>query len=437
MLSILLTAFGVSLAILITQFGNHIQERISKDGAGIDLVVGAKGSPLQLILSSVYHIDIPTGNIAYETTKIMNNNPQVKKAIPLALGDNWRGFRIVGTTNEYLDHYSAKFESGEVWKKEFEVVVGSNVELDIGQEIIGSHGLLEGGAIHQDEKYKVVGVLKKSNTVLDRLILTSINSVLLIHGHGEINHKDSHHLEHEEKLLDDELHHHDEVHHHNEKENHKKHIEKDSNHNHQENSANKNNNYSRNDELKDFKNKSDKEITALLIVTKSPTANMRLPRLINKESNLQAANPATEITRLTTMLGLGSKSFAILSIILIVIASLSIFSGLAATLENRTGDLAILRAVGYSKNRVFKIICFEGMSIVTLGILVGVLIGITIFSFFINSITPMSNTEAKISFSFEFIYIITGVFFSGLLASIFPAYNASKISVANQLSKNI
>ena len=194
MLSILLTAFGVSLAILITQFGNHIQERISKDGAGIDLVVGAKGSPLQLILSSVYHIDIPTGNIAYETTKIMNNNPQVKKAIPLALGDNWRGFRIVGTTNEYLNHYNAKFENGEVWKKEFEVVVGSDVELDIGQEIIGSHGLLEGGAIHQDEKYKVVGVLKKSNTVLDRLILTSINSVLLIHGHGEINHKDSHHL---------------------------------------------------------------------------------------------------------------------------------------------------------------------------------------------------------------------------------------------------
>ena len=113
------------------------------------------------------------------------------------------------------------------------------------------------------------------------------------------------------------------------------------------------------------------EITALLIKTKSPIANINLPRSINRETNLQAANPALEITRLTAMLGLGSKSFTFLSFLLISIAILSIFSGLASNLDNRMGDLAILRAIGYSKKRIFKIIAMEGAVIVFFGIFLG------------------------------------------------------------------
>ena len=102
------------------------------------------------------------------------------------------------------------------------------------------------------------------------------------------------------------------------------------------------------------------EITALLIKTNSPIANINLPRSINRETNMQAANPALEITRLTSMLGFGSKTFSLLSTLLISIAILSIFSGLAGNLENRMGDLAILRALGYTKKRIFKIIVLEG-----------------------------------------------------------------------------
>lgn len=412
-LSIFLTAFGVSIALIVNQFGSHIQERISKDGEGIDIVVGAKGSPLQLILSSIYHIDIPTGNISYETVKRFTNNPQVKTSIPLALGDNWRGYRIVGTTHDYINHYNAKFDKGKTWDNEFEVVVGSAVDLELGDEIVGSHGLLEGGIVHQDEKYKVVGVLKQSNTVLDRLILTSIESVLMIHGHNETeveNHKI-------EKVNDNSMS--------EESDNH--HAESEKNHNDHHDHGKESN----------FTKVLDMKITALLIITKSPVANMNLPRLINKENSLQAANPAIEITRLTSMLGLGSKSFAILSFILIVMASLSIFSGLAATLDNRMGDLAILRAVGYSKKRIFKIICLEGTSIVIFGILSGILMGMIIFSLFIESILTINQSGLTFRFNYDFFLIISAVFISGLLASILPAYIASKISVAIQLSKNI
>jgi len=424
-LSIMLTAFGVSIALLISQFGNHIQNRINLDGQGIDIVVGAKGSPLQLILSSVYHIDIPTGNIAYSKAKKIMNNPQIEESIPLALGDNWRGFRIVGTTTNYIRHYDMSLSTGRYWDQNFEVVVGSSVNLDIGDEFMGVHGLLEDGSSHEEHKYNVVGILKPSGTVIDRLILTSLNSVLDIHGLHKVdnsfekNHEHQHdHEHHKEEHHDVHEHDHDKEKHKNEDENHHKHSKNDK-------------------ETYKTNELGSSEITALLIKTKSPIANINLPRSINRESSLQAANPALEINRLISLFGIGSKSFAILSLILILIASLNIFSGLASNLENRMGDLAVLRAVGFSKKRIFKIIVLEGILVVLIGILLGILIGFLLFSILTHNIFTLHTTNASLIFNLDFILIILFVFFAGLIAAIFPAYRGSKISIANQLSRTI
>ena len=424
-LSIMLTAFGVSIALLISQFGNHIQNRINLDGQGIDIVVGAKGSPLQLILSSVYHIDIPTGNIAYSQAKKIMNNPQIKESIPLALGDNWRGFRIVGTTTNYIRHYDMSLSTGRYWDQNFEVVVGSSVNLDIGDEFMGVHGLLEDGSSHEEHKYNVVGILKPSGTVIDRLILTSLNSVLDIHGLHKVedsfkkNHEHQHdHDHHKEENHDVHEHDHDKEKHKNEDENHHKHSKNDK-------------------ETYKTNELGSSEITALLIKTKSPIANINLPRSINRESSLQAANPALEINRLISLFGIGSKSFAILSLILILIASLNIFSGLASNLENRMGDLAVLRAVGFSKKRIFKIIVLEGILVVLIGIILGILIGFLLFSILTHNIFTLQTTNASLIFNLDFILIILFVFFAGLIAAIFPAYRGSKISIANQLSRTI
>ena len=424
-LSIMLTAFGVSIALLISQFGNHIQNRINLDGQGIDIVVGAKGSPLQLILSSVYHIDIPTGNIAYSQAKKIMNNPQIEESIPLALGDNWRGFRIVGTTTNYIRHYDMSLSTGRYWDQNFEVVVGSSVNLDVGDEFMGVHGLLEDGSSHEEHKYNVVGILKPSGTVIDRLILTSLNSVLDIHGLHKVDdsfkkdHEHQHdHDHHKEENHDVHEHDHDKEKHKNEDENHHKHSKNDK-------------------ETYKTNELGSSEITALLIKTKSPIANINLPRSINRESSLQAANPALEINRLISLFGIGSKSFAILSLILILIASLNIFSGLASNLENRMGDLAVLRAVGFSKKRIFKIIVLEGILVVLIGIILGILIGFLLFSILTHNIFTLHTTNASLIFNLDFILIILFVFFAGLIAAIFPAYRGSKISIANQLSRTI
>ena len=303
-LSILLTAFGISIAILINQFGNHVNNRLSGDAKDIDIVVGAKGSPLQLILSSVYHIDLPTGNIPYDSVKELIKNPKIKTSIPLALGDNWRGYRIVGTTTEYMNHYNAKIGEGRVWDKEFEIVAGSSVDININEEFIGSHGILEGGSEHGKTKYKVTGIMKPTGTVLDRLILTSLNSVLQIHGLEYINYKGKEHHNNDKDHDHDQEH--EDADHHNHKLDGIDHHSKEDNDEHDH------------DEL------GKPEITALLITTKSPVANVNLPRQINRDSFMQAANPSLEITRLTSMLGLGSKSLGLISTILMLTSPLTI-----------------------------------------------------------------------------------------------------------------
>ena len=397
LLSVFLTAFGVMLALIIIQFGYHVQNRLSADGQGIDIVVGAKGSPLQLILSSVYHIDIPTGNIPYDEAEKWMRHRQIKTAIPLALGDNWKGYRIVGTTPDYMKHYGGKLDSGALWDGAFEAVAGASVGLKIGDEFEGAHGLMEGGHAHENEPYKVTAVMKPTGTVLDRLILTSLDSVLKIHGHETVEHhahEEHDHHEHGEHGHED---HHDE-------------------HEHQHDH--------------DHEETAEPEITALLLTTKSPIANINLPRSINRESALQAANPAVEMARLTAMLGLGSQSFFALSAVLIVIAALSIFAGLAGSLENRMGDLAVLRAVGYSKSRIFRIITLEGMTIVICGIGLGFAMGFFGFCALTRIIAPLSASGAEVTVTPEFVFITLVVLLAGLIAAILPALRASRVDVA-------
>ena len=410
-LAVLLTTFGISISIILVQFENHIKNRLNNDGKKIDIVVGAKGSPLQIVLSSIYHIDLPTGNIPFSSLKIISEDPLVDEVIPLALGDNWKNNRIVGTTHEYIEHYGAKLDKGRNWQKVFEVVAGSSVKINLNQKFSGSHGLVDSNDVHDHGEYKVVGILKPTGTVLDRLLLTSVKSVLQIHGQ-DIKDNEQHNHEHEHEKHEHQL---DENKH------------KTDNHDHHSEHMD--------DYISNNQGFIEPEITSLLITTKSPIANINLPRSINKESQLQAANPAFEITRLSTMLGLGSKSFKLLSIIIMLIAVLSIFTGLASNFENRLRNLAILRAIGYSKARVFKIISLEGIIIVIFGIIIGLCSSFLLFNLLVDMIAPLNNSNAKFKFSFDVAIIIFLVFLAGICAAFFPAYKGSKVSVAKQLTQ--
>ena len=211
-LNSLLLATGIATIVFLMLAIAQVRHRLQQDAQGIDLVLGAKGSPIQLILSSIYHSDIPTGNIDYQAFKQWAKHPQIKQAIPLSLGDSWRNHRIVGTTHDYPKHYQAQLAAGEYWKDAMEVIIGADVAaagLALGQHFSSVHGLSQGQHEHQ-ETYEVVGILAPSDTVLDRLILTSLESVWEIHTHESHHHEGEHEETHEEVV--DEINSHDGTH---------------------------------------------------------------------------------------------------------------------------------------------------------------------------------------------------------------------------------
>ena len=180
MLSLILFGLGVGLISLLLVLNDQLQEKFEKNLAGIDLVIGAKGSPLQLILSSMYHIDAPTGNIPIEaaTPFLREGHPIIETAIPLSLGDSHRGFRVVGTEVKMLELYDASLAEGEMWEKSMDVVAGAAVAdelgLKLGDTFKSSHGFDQNeDLIHDDAaSFKIVGLLAPTGSVIDQLLLT-------------------------------------------------------------------------------------------------------------------------------------------------------------------------------------------------------------------------------------------------------------------------
>jgi len=185
-LNLLLIAFGTGMLAMLLLGMSQVGQRLRDNARGVDLVAGAKGSPLQLILSSIYFVDFPTGNISEEEARALAANPMVKKAVPLALGDNYAGFRIVGTDTGYVGLHGLELAAGRFWTKAFEVVIGAEValaqNLKVGDRVYGSHGLSSDEDIHADHPYVVAGILKKRGNVADNLVLTSLESIWKMHG---------------------------------------------------------------------------------------------------------------------------------------------------------------------------------------------------------------------------------------------------------------
>ncbi|HZW11780.1 MAG TPA: ABC transporter permease [Noviherbaspirillum sp.] len=323
-INLLLMGVGIAMMTFVLSASRQIEDNALRDARGIDLVVGAKGSPLQLILSSIYHIDIPTGNIPLAAQAQLAQNRMVKKVIPLALGDSYSGFRIVGTTPDYIAHYGGTLAQGRMFDAPLQAVFGAEAAKRTGARIdasfTGSHGLTRGGGDgHGDAPFTVVGVLKPTGTVLDRLVLTSVESVWRVHeiAHG-IDVEDK-----EEKAAMDE----------------------------------------------------ERELTALLVQYASPLAAAMLPRAINSQSELQAAQPAFESAKLFRMLGVGVDVLRGIAGIMLLSAALSMFAALYNALEERKTDLAILRTLGAPPAKLLLLLLVEGLLLSLAGAVLGWLTG--------------------------------------------------------------
>ena len=423
-LTLLLLSFGVGIISMMFLLENQLSDKFNKNIKDIDFVLGAKGSPLQLILANVYHIDAPTGNIKVSEAQKIIKNPTVKEAIPLAYGDNYEGWRIVGTTKRYAEFYEVKLKEGKIFETPFEVTVGSyaakELGLKLGQTFKSNHGLDKEGEEEEghDQLFTVVGIYEASGTVIDRLILTPVESIWEVHDHGdheesghagivsaeehdaEHAHEDEHAHAHEADTLDNDHAHEDE------------HAEEE--HAHEE----------------------DHEVTAYLLIKRLPMAPMILPQLV-KNTNMQLALPAIEINRLNENFGIGMSVVKAVAILIMIISFLSVFISLYNALRERQYELAILRTLGGRRIQLFILILLEGFFMVALGLIIGLVlsrVGITLLS-----------DMAKDSFHDEFNamiflpqeYYLVGITLGlGVVASLLPALRAFFMDISKTLSND-
>jgi putative ABC transport system permease protein len=316
-LNVLLLSLGLSSITFLLLVSAQLDKAFDKDLAGIDVVVGAKGSPMQLILCGVFHIDVPTGNIALKAVTALEQNPLLASVIPISLGDNFQGFRIVGTKAQYIEHYHATLAQGTMWETPMQVVLGATVAkklgLAVGDRFVGSHGLGAGGHLHGDNPYTVVGILQPSGAVVDRLIVTDTASVWKVHeDYTAVDAEDR-------KIMEDE-----------------------------------------------------REVTMALIQYKTPLAAMRFPRMVNTTTEMQAAAPALEISRLLNMLGIGTDVLRAFAGVLLLTAGLSVFIALWNAVRERRGDLALLRMLGATPAKIAALLLGEALWLGLVSALVGV-----------------------------------------------------------------
>ena len=399
-LNVFLLALGLAIITVLLLIQDQFEKKMNQDSAGIDLVVGAKGSPLQLILAGVYHIDFPTGNIPMDEAQKLSRNRLVKNIIPMALGDNYQGFRIVGTNHDYVALYDASLESGELWQKPFEVVLGAEVAAKlgykVGDEFLGSHGISIGSHEHDANRFKVVGVLNNKGNVLDRLILTSIESIWYTHDEGETEKTDTT-GNHSQHVID----------------------------------------LTKTVASKGFpKTTESRDLTTLLIQYRNPMAAIQLPRMINSGTSMQAASPSFEMARLFELLGVGITLLQGLAVVIIGISGLGIFIALYNSLKERKYDLAILRAIGASRGQLLLLIFLEGIMLTFMGAILGIMLGHTFLSVIIsqNEQGVVGSLQPWIFLKQE-LWIVVYALSVGVLASIIPAFAAYQTSIAKQLTK--
>lgn len=340
-LAVGLLALGVGILSLLTLLDRQLNAQFASNLAGVDLVLGAKGSPLQLVTSSLYHADAPTGNVAIEAVRAFGRpeHPLISTAIPLALGDSYRGRRIVGTTvDSFLGLYAADYMRGTGPGRSGEVVVGARaaerLDLDVGDRFASVHGLQDNEDLtHVDAPpLRVVGILEATGLVVDELLVTDLTTVWEAHEHGPQAH-DGAHGEREREHRDQ-------------------------------------------GPAKPWYDLEGREITALLAkFSARNTATLNFARNVNENTDLMAAAPAVVMAQFGARVAGAEQVLTALGTVVGLAAVASLFVILLNALRERRDDLSLLRAIGAQPGFVFGLVYLEGLLLAVVGVILGLTLG--------------------------------------------------------------
>jgi putative ABC transport system permease protein len=427
-------ALGVALAIAIILIKQGVQQRFEQGTVGYEMVVGAKGSPLQLVLNTVYNLDISPGNISWKLFEQLRADPRVKLAVPFSVGDNFHGFRIVGTTDAFFKDFefepgqkpelaagrvftfseaalkSAFQEAAERAKERearergeevkpppapegtpvnrpFEAVIGSTVAretgLQIGQTFIAAHGVQPSAEakLHTENPWTVVGILKPTRTAADRAIYINLDSFYHIEGH-ELR-APTGPVKEEEKDNDPD----------------------------------------------------PGQVSSIVLKLRSPIHAFPLYREINDRQDAMAAFPAAEIRKLFSIVGNIDRLLFAQAILVLVVAGVAIAVSIYNSMSERRREIAILRALGARRATIFSIVLLEAMTICIIGAAVGLLGGHLVVAAANGALYRASGFVIP-AFHMQALewYILSVAVILGAISGIGPAWGAYRTDVARNLA---
>jgi len=382
-LSVLVGALGIAAVESVLIAEREIPKAAERAFGGIDLVVGPKGSALDLVLCCVLHVSDPRGLVPLKAGLEVTHHPLIRAAAPIALGDNVKGYRIVGSTPDILAVYKANFAQGQVWTEPLQAVAGASVAralgLKIGDRFVGNHGLSPGGEEHSEFPYKVTGILAPTGSTLDRLVLTDIQSVYVIHHHHEAE-------DAAEQGLPPPA-------------------------------------------------ETPPAATAFLVAYRSPVAMAMLPRLIDATPEFSAASPALEMARLARAGRPVIVTVITLGLIFAAIAAASAAVALMSTMNARAKDLALLRALGAHPWEISAIAASEAGMLAVGALVIGLLLALGLAQAGANLLAARDGLLlSAVPTAEDVIWLGSGALGAVLLAALIPSIRAARAPIERVLN---
>ncbi len=474
-------ALGVALVVAVLVIYSVVENTFERSANGYNMIVGAKGGKLQLVLNTVFHLSQPIENLPWSFYKEFTDGKYssvVEVAIPCCMGDNYKGYRVVGTTPqlfediEYAPGQPYEFSSGRNFESEhfFEAVIGHMVArktgLKVGDEFEPTHGVTtEEEQGHKHDAFKVVGILAPTGTPNDRALFVNIEGFLLLEGHAKEVRGDSHEDEHasdDHEHGDDHDHaagEHEDEHagHDHDEEDHTDHAEEHAEHDHdeeghdhtrEEHGDHSHDDHGHEDHAHDDHDhdhghhhhqeplpEDQREVTAILLRT-DPVRGMQLPTLVNEGQVAQIVLPIGEITKLFTgLVGPVRWLILMLAILVVIEAGIGMMVAIYNTMSERRREIAVMRALGAQRRTILTIVLLESILLSLLGGLAGLALGHGLVAL----ASPLVVSYAGISvgaFAFDImeVYLVPGLILLAAVVGFLPAMAAYRTDVAKTLS---
>ncbi|MCP3773015.1 ABC transporter permease [Paenibacillus sp. MZ04-78.2] len=383
LITVIVVSIGVAMTLSIMMLSAGIKQGIVKASEPFGMIVGSKGSANQLVFNTIFLMDNPLANISLNYYRTLENDPRVTQAVPFALGDNYKGFRLVGTTPSFFalkgkpsDPPYFQLAAGRLFDKPFEAVLGAKVAkeigLKVGDQLISGHGVaksLQHDEGHKDYPYTVVGILNSVSAPSDQGIYVSMDSYWVSHEHaGEQKHDEDEH-----------------------------------------------------------------GVTAALVKPRSYVDLMKMYQEINQGKEAQAVFPGQVIAKIFDMMGSGEQILKYISYVVLGMAGLTVVLALYGSTVERRRTVAILRAIGAGRSAVVTIVLLESVLVVVFGCALGTALGGGLTWLLSDYIGSQISVTVAVAYSWDVAAVIGGVALLGMFAGILPAISAYRTETARYL----